>query len=65
MDIKVNFIYQKRVIEIQSKIEDELNTIYQRFLIKLNPNLSKDDFDFFYEGNKLDKDIKKLKKLFL
>ena len=63
MNAKVNFIYEKRVIEIQCKPEDDLTTIYQRFLNKLNPNLTQENFDFFYEGNKLDKGLKNLNEI--
>ena len=35
-----------------------MEAIYQKFITKLNPNLSNNDFDFFYNANKIDKNIK-------
>lgn len=60
MSTRVFFIYEKRMIQIQCTLEDKMEDIYQKFITKLNPSLSINDFDYFYEGNKLDKNIQNL-----
>lgn len=63
MEVIIIFIYEKRDIKIQCKANDEIKKIYQKFVNKINPNLSINDFDFFYNANKVDKDIKNLQDL--
>ena len=60
MEFKAIFIYEKRTFEIQCNTNEELNTIYGKFVNKLNPNLSINDFDYFLEGKKIGKNIKNL-----
>lgn len=60
MEVNVIFIYEKRTILIQSKLNEVMNSIYQKFINKLNPDLTINDFDYFYEGEKLDKNIQNL-----
>ena len=60
MNTRVSFIYEKRSFQIQCSLEDKIEDIYIKFITKLNPNLSIHDFDFYYEGNKLDNSIQDL-----
>ena len=60
MEVKVTFIFEKRTIEVQCIQNEEIKTIYGKFINKLNPKLNINDFDFFYETIKLSKDIKSL-----
>ena len=60
MSIIVTFIYEKRAFSIQCSLEEEIINIYKKFVSKLNPNLTVNDFDFFYEGKKLGKDSRSL-----
>ena len=60
MEVNVIFIYEKRTILIKSKLNEVMNSIYQKFINKLNPDLTINDFDYFYEGEKLDKNIQNL-----
>lgn len=57
----VTFIYEKRTFGIQCTLEEEMISIYKKFLSKINPNLTVNDFDFFYEGKKLDIDLQNLR----
>ena len=61
MEVNITFIYEKRTISIQCKQNEGINSIYQKFVNKLNPNSSINDFDYFYEGEKLGKKIQNLK----
>ena len=60
MEFKATFIYEKRPFEIQCNTNEEVNTIYGKFINKLSPNLSINDFDYFYNGIKIGKNIKNL-----
>ena len=61
MAVNITFIYEKRTISIQCKQNEGINSIYQKFVNKLNPNSNINDFDYFYEGEKLGKKIQNLK----
>ena len=61
MAVNITFIYEKRTISIQCKQNEGINSIYQKFVNKLNPNSNINDFDYFYEGQKLGKNIQNLK----
>ena len=56
MNIKVNFFYERRTIQILSTYDEEMSIIFKKFLNKLNSNLTINDFNFFYEGHKLSLD---------
>ena len=53
MEYRVFFSYEKKTIQIQCTPKDEMKKIFERFAGKLNANIN--DFEFFYEGNKINK----------
>ena len=56
MRVKITFFYERKTIEIQCTDKEIISDIFKRFLYKLNQNLKLCDFDFFYEGEKLNLD---------
>ena len=56
MEVKVIFIYETRSILVLCSSKEEINTIFQKFVNKLNPDSKTYDYKFFYEGNILEGD---------
>ena len=56
MEFKVFFSYEKKTFQMQCSREEVMQTIFSKFANKLEKNIN--DFDFFYEGNKIDKNKK-------
>ena len=52
--VTVTFFYERKTIEIQCSFEEQMINIFQSFAKKLNPSFTINDFDFFFEGRKLD-----------
>ena len=52
--VTVTFFYERKTIEIQCSFEEQMINIFQIFVKKLNPSFTINDFDFFFEGRKLD-----------
>ena len=51
MEVKVIFIYETRSILVLCSSKEEINTVFQKFVTKLNPYSKICDYIFFYEGN--------------
>ena len=51
--VLVTFFYERKTIEIEFPVEEQMIKIFQSFVNQLNPNLTINDFDFYYEGKKL------------
>ena len=60
MNAIVHFVYEKKTIDIQFLTNNDLINIFQKFATKVNPKFKETDFDFFYNGVKLTKDLKDL-----
>ena len=54
MEVKATFIYETRSILVLSSSKEEINSMLQKFVNKLNPDSKIVDYKFFYEGNLLD-----------
>jgi hypothetical protein len=56
MEFIIFFSYERKTFQMQSSREEVMQTIFSKFANKLEKNIN--DFDFFYEGNKIDKNKK-------
>ena len=56
MDFKIFFSYEKKTFQMQSSKEEVMQTLFSKFANELEMNIN--DFDFFYEGDKIDKNTK-------
>jgi hypothetical protein len=55
MEIRVFFSYEKRTIQIMCTPKEEMLKVFEKFASKLQMNIN--DFEFFYEGNKINKNL--------
>ena len=55
MEYRIFFSYEMKTIQIQCSSKDEIQKIFEKFASKLNANIN--DFEFFYEGHKINKDL--------
>ena len=53
MEYRVFFSYEKKTIQIECTPKEEMQKIFEKFAEKLKVNIN--DFEFFYEGNKINK----------
>jgi hypothetical protein len=53
MEYRVFFSYEKKTIQIECNQKDQMQKIFERFAAKLHASVN--DFEFLYEGNKIDK----------
>ena len=53
-EVSVTFFSQRKTIIIKCNVEEHLKEIFTKFVSKINPNYILNEFEFFYEGNKLD-----------
>ena len=51
MEIKVTFIYETRTILVLCSEQDEMTSLFQKFIHKLNPSSTLNNYIFYYEGN--------------
>ena len=61
--IKVTFFCQRRTVIIKCSTEDKLNKIFNDFIKEINSNYVSNEFDFYYEGCKLNNDATALKNI--
>ena len=53
MEIQATFIYKNNQIVIQSKKDDEMKSMFEKFITKLNSSLNLNEFSFLYNGKEL------------
>ena len=50
---EVCFIFQRKSYTVQSKVTESLETTFKKFVNLINPSFVPEEFDFYYEGSKL------------
>ena len=53
MEVRVRFFYLNRITEILCKSKDKMDTMYGKFVSKLNDGSELNHYIYYYEGNKL------------
>jgi len=53
MDIKVNFIYNEKIIPILSKTDEEMVKVFGKLIAKLNPEASVNDYEYYYNQKEI------------
>ena len=56
MEVKITFIYETRTIIVLCSSKEEISSMLQKFINKLNPETKIKDYIFYYEGNILEPD---------
>ena len=55
-DKKASFIYSKRTFEILCTGKDKLEELFQKFIIKFNPDSQIRDYNFYYDGKEIERE---------
>ena len=55
-DVDVSFVCQRKTYKVKCKITESLDSIFNKFVKLLNNNFISKEFDFYYEGLKLNND---------
>ena len=53
MEIKVNFIYKEKLIQILCKSDEEMVKVFGKFVSKLNPGASINDYEYYSNRNEI------------
>ena len=57
MEIKVNFIYKGKIIQILGKSDEEMRNVLGKLVSKLNPEASINDYAYYYSEGKEEIDL--------
>jgi len=55
-DVDVSFVCQRKTYKVKCKITESLDNIFKKFVKQINENFISNEFDFYYEGLKLNND---------
>jgi len=53
MEIRVNFIYNERIIPILSKSDEEMVKVIRKFIANLNPESNINDYEYYYNQKEI------------
>jgi len=53
VDIKVNFIYNEKIIHIQSKTDEEMIKVFGKLIAQLNPEANINDYEYYYNQKEI------------
>ena len=53
MEIKVNFIYKGKIIQILGKSDEEMSNVLGRLVSKLNPEASINDYAYYFNEEEI------------